>query len=133
LAFTYDLSKLSETPLYQVRFRLGDTTEDTASFQDEEITYALSCSNNDVLRTCIDCINALLPRLAQQPDFKVGPYTETEKTRSYDYWVKVLAELKSKLASYNPPIAQEPTGATIFHYDMMGVNEYGPTHSPRYL
>ena len=131
MSFSYDAAKLATSPIYQVRFRLGDTNSSTASFQDEEIAYALTCNGNDVIKTCIECINALLPRLAQQPDFKVGPYSETEKTRSYDYWVKVLAELKSKVASYSPPISQEPTGSTIFHYDMMGVNEYGSENPPR--
>ena len=133
MSFSYDAAKLATSSIYQVRFRLGDTNSSTASFQDEEISYALGCNKNDVLKTCIECVTALLPRLALQPDFKVGPYSETEKTRAYDYWVKVLAELKSKNASYSPPISQEPTGATIFHYDMMGVNEYGSTHSPKYL
>lgn len=133
MSFSYDAAKLASSPIYQMRFRLGDTIKDSATFQDEELAYALSCNQNDVVRTSIECITALLPRLAQQPDFKVGPYSETERARSYDYWIKLLAELKSKIASYNPPLSQEPTGNAIFHYDMMGVDEYGSTHAPRSL
>lgn len=133
MSFSYDAAKLPASPLYQMRFRLGDTIKDTASFQDEELTYALSCNQGDITRTCIECITALLPRLAQQNDFKVGPYSETEKTRAYDYWVKLLAELKSKITSYSPPISQPPTSPPMFHLDMMGVDEHGPTHSPRYM
>ena len=35
MAVTYDPTMLQESPLYQVRFRLGDTDITAASFQDE--------------------------------------------------------------------------------------------------
>lgn len=85
MSFSYDVNLLNSSPLYQVRFRLGDTDETTASFADEEISYLLACNDNNVLNACIDCITALLPRLAQQPGFKVGPYEEKSSTKDYDY------------------------------------------------
>ena len=126
--FSYKVEELSNSPLYQVRFHLGDTDEDTASFQDEEITYTLSCNNNDVLRTCIACVTALLPRLAQQTEFTVGPYTEKNSSSSYTYWTKLLAELKSKVGGYGAPIMMAPSGPSIFHYGMLGVDD-DATHS----
>ena len=57
--FSYKPEELANKPLYQVRFHLGDTDEDTAAFQDEEITYALSRNSDDVLRACIECVTAL--------------------------------------------------------------------------
>ena len=121
--FSYKPDELASKPLYQVRFHLGDTDENTASFQDEEINYALSCNNNDVLRTCIACVTALLPRLAQQTEFTVGPYTEKSSSSAYNYWSKVLEELKSKVAGYGAPIMMLPTGPSIFHYGMLGVDD----------
>ena len=122
--FSYKPEELAEKPLYQVRFHLGDTDEDTASFQDEEIIYALSCNNNDVFRSCIACITALLPRLAQHTEFTVGPYSEKSGSSSYSYWAKLLEELKSKVSSYGAPIMMPPTGPNIFHYGMLGVDDY---------
>lgn len=124
MAFTYDLSALSDNPVYQVRFRLGDTDENTASFQDEEIEYALSCNNNNVTLACIDCVEALLPRVAQQTEFSVGPYSEKRGAASYDYWTKLLADLKAKATVYSPPISMAPTGPAIFHYGMLGVDDH---------
>ena len=122
--FSYKVEELANKPLYQVRFHLGDTDESTASFQDEEIMYALSCNNNDVLRTCIACVTALLPRLAQQTEFTVGPYTEKSNSSSRDYWEKLLAELKSKVDGYGAPIMMPPSGPSIFHYGMLGVDDH---------
>ena len=121
--FSYRPDELASTPLYQVRFHLGDTDENTASFQDEEINYALSCNNNDVLRTCIDCVTALLPRLAQQTEFTVGPYTEKNSSSAYTYWSNVLEELKTKVAGSGAPIMMPPTRPNIFHYGMLGVDD----------
>ena len=124
MAFTYDLSALSDNPLYQVRFRLGDTDENNASFQDEEIEYALNCNNNDVVHACIECVEALLPRLAQSVEFSVGPYSEKEGAKSFDYWTKLLSDLKAKATVYSPPIAMTPTGAPLFYYGMLGAEDY---------
>ena len=90
MSFSYDPTQLSDNLLYQVRFRLGDTNESNATFQDEEISYSLDCNNQAVIETCIDCVSALLPRLARGAKFKVGPYSEEESGASYDFWVKML-------------------------------------------
>lgn len=130
MAFTYEVSQLAEVPLFQVRFRLGDTEEETATFQDEEILYSLEVNSNDVLRTCIDCISALLPRLAQKSSFKVGPYSESEGKSAYDYWMKLLNMLKSKVGGFSPPMMKPPTTPPIFHYNMMGVDDDGSPKNP---
>lgn len=127
MAFTYDVTQLGSSALYQVRFRLSDTVESTASFQDEEINYSLSCNHDDVLATCIDCISALLPQLAHKVKFSVGPYSEEEGKNSYEYWTTLLSELKAKQRSYAAPIGLSPTGPAIFHYGMMGTPESSAT------
>lgn len=121
MAFSYDAAQLSSSPLFQVRFRLGDTDESNASFQDEEITYSLDCNHSDVILTCIDCISALLPRLAQSSGFSVGPYSEKDgaNAAAYNYWTKLLAELRAKSSVYAAPIMRPPETEPIFHYEMM--------------
>ena len=41
MAFSYNLDELSENPLYQVRFQIGDTVEDVHEFEDEELQFLL--------------------------------------------------------------------------------------------
>ena len=125
MAVTYDPTMLQESPLYQVRFRLGDTDITAASFQDEEILFALSVHANNVLLACIDCVSALLPRMAEAKKFTVGPYTEEQSTRSYDYWSKLLDELKSSLTNTSAPIMKPPTGPAIFYHGMQSVYDRG--------
>ena len=115
MAVTYDPTMLQESPLYQVRFRLGDTDITAASFQDEEILFALS----------VHCVSALLPRMAEAKKFTVGPYTEEQSTRSYDYWSKLLDELKSSLTNTSAPIMKPPTGPAIFYHGMQSVYDRG--------
>lgn len=42
MAWTYNLGQLATTPLYQVRYLVGDTQSNDPQVQDEEITFALS-------------------------------------------------------------------------------------------
>lgn len=119
MSFSYDPTHLDNSPLDQVRFKLGDTFPDAARFQDEEINFTLSQHNNDVLSACIDCVKALLPRLAGAKKFTVGPYTEEDGANSMAYWTKLLSSLESEAAQYTAPIMMPPTGPPIFHYGMM--------------
>lgn len=127
MAFSYDVTQLATNPIYQVRYRLGDTIEASATFQDEEIQYSLSNNSNDIIHTCIECITALLPRIASKPDFKVGPYSESLSSTAYEYWMKMLEELKSQLTSVSAPMMLAPTTPPLFYYNMMGVDDHGPT------
>ena len=125
MSFHYDPTRLSEEPLFQVRFRLGDTVEDTAFFQDEEITFALSQTNQDVVKACIQCVEAILPRIvSSSKGFTVGPYTEKGvETASYQYWSRLLTDLKKDLSSGSAPVMM-PAGPSIFHYDMLGHGDH---------
>jgi hypothetical protein len=129
MSFSYDVTELANNPIYQVRYRLGDTVEASATFQDEEIQYSLGNNANDLTRTCIECVSALLPRIASKPDFEVGPYSETLSSSAYAYWVKMLEELKAQLTSVSAPIMKPPTTRSIFYYDMLGVNDPGSADS----
>ena len=125
MAVTYDPTQLNVSPLFQVRFRLGDTDVTAASFQDEEIQFALDAHASDVTRACIDCVSAILPRMANMKEFSVGPYKEAQGSKTYDYWSKLLDELKASLKAGSPPIALPPTGPPIFYYGMQSVHDHG--------
>lgn len=127
MAFSYDPAQLKDSPLFQVRFRLGDTVESSAAFQDEEIEFLLQENNGDILRTCVACIEALLPRLAASSGFTVGPYSEQQSSSAYEYWSKLLARLQEQTQGYATPFMQPPTGGSYFYYGMMGTPESSAT------
>lgn len=123
--FSYDPTQLSSSKLFQVRFRLGDTDASTAHFRDSEIQFALDVAGGSVLEACISCVLAILPRVANSGEgFKVGPYQENGPSAgSLAYWNRLLADLQAEKSLYNAP-QMAPTGPSIFHYGMMGVNDY---------
>ena len=128
MAFTYNPAQLADSPLFQVRFRLGDTDEETAVFQDEEINYVLSTNNNQIIPSCIELVSALLPRLASSTtSFTVGPYREAEGTNAFAYWTSFLASLKEQQLIYSVPAMDPPTGPSYFYYGMMGTRESSAT------
>jgi hypothetical protein len=130
MSFSYNVDQLASSKIYQVRYKLGDTVEQSAFFQDEEIQFSLDENVDDVLRTCIACVTNLLPRLAVKNDFKVGPYSESMSSKSYDFWSKLLTELKAQVSSYQAPTMLPPTTPPLFYYNMMGVDEDGPPTDP---
>lgn len=127
MAFTYDVSQLSENSLFQVRFRLGDITQENHTFEDEELQYLLTFNGNNVLAACIASVSALLPRLAGGRKFTVGPYSEDQSSAAYDYWSRMLEELKAQQTLYSAPVAELPKTPSYFYYGMMGTPESSAT------
>lgn len=119
MAFTYDLSKLSEDTLFQVRFRIGDNVDALHELEDEEIQYLLKMNNNDVDLTALACCDVMLTKMANAIDFKVGPYSESGTDARYNRWLTLRKTLAAAQANYSAPVAQNPTTAPIFNYDMM--------------
>lgn len=126
--FSYDPTQLNENKLYQVRFRLGDTVQESARFRDSELQFALDSTGENVLEACISCVMAILPRIAGGGEgFKVGPYQENVPSAgSLAYWTKLLDDLKAERSMYSAP-QMAPTGPSIFHYGMLGVNDHATT------
>lgn len=72
MAWTYDPADLVTTPLYQVRFLIGDTDTNDQLLQDDEISFAIirRTSVNGAAAMCAGSIAAKFSRLA---DTTVGP------------------------------------------------------------
>lgn len=117
MAWTYDLTKLATTPLYQVRFAIGDTEADIPLLQDEEILQVLGSRSNNIDLAAIDCCEAIAFKFAKKPDFRLGPETVnySEVSKRYE---ALATKLKKKLVGISAPIYTEPHGA-IFDIDMM--------------
>lgn len=122
MAFSYDVNELSTTPLYQVRFQIGDTSEDTHEFEDEELEFLLQNNSDDVIRTSIACCDNMLAKLANAIDYKLGPYSENGSDARYNRWSSLKKTLEDSLSSYCAPMANAPTTESIFSYDMMSIS-----------
>lgn len=88
MTFTYELT--SVTDITRVRFHLGDTTEATAIFSDEEITFAISEATT-WQRAVIACIRSVMARLAAEPDMQAD-WLKVDWRRAADNWKLLLSE-----------------------------------------
>lgn len=84
MTFTYSTANLS-TPLAKVRLEIGDTTEATALFQDEEINVKLAERGDDVLLTAADLCDILARKFARDFDFTTDgqSFSRSQKSRMY--------------------------------------------------
>jgi len=118
MSWNYDPSKLQDSPLFQIRLIIGDTTELDPLLQDEEIQFYLDQCPNDTARAALSCVNTIITRLCSTPDYTLGPYSESNGNRLKAFQ-SVKSELEAKVVGYNAPLANSPTTTPIFAYDMM--------------
>lgn len=90
MTFTYSSSSIS-TDLAKVRLAIGDTDSNTALLTDEEINYYLD-RKGDVTLAAIDCVKAILAKLARDVDRNnLGmSATRSQKTQHYRDLLKDL-------------------------------------------
>lgn len=117
MSWTYDPSQLKESELMQIRLLLGDTDANDPLLEDEEIEFYID-QNSDVNHAALDCINAILSRLAAIPEYKLGPYEENTSNR-ISFLNSLSKKLEDYIISYCPPLSENPTSRPIFGYDMM--------------
>jgi hypothetical protein len=67
MAWTYDLSQLATSKLYQVRYLVGDTLSSDQQVQDEEINFAITQRPSVYGAAAIVC-RSLASRLSRQAD-----------------------------------------------------------------
>jgi hypothetical protein len=102
MAWTYDLSKLSDAtlgPRYQVRFLVQDTNTNRQLVQDEEIDWTLSQAAN-VYTAAADICDSLVARAAGVQTRKVGDLTLTYDPKFYR---ELAATLRARGASDQIP------------------------------
>lgn len=88
MTFTYNLA--SPDDITRVRFHLGDTTEETAIFSDEEITF-ITGEAGTWQKAVIACIRSVMGRLAAEPDMQAD-WLKIDWRRSADSWKLLLSE-----------------------------------------
>lgn len=88
MTFTYNLTTPDD--ITRVRFHLGDTTEATAIFSDEEITFITSEAGT-WQRAVIECIRSVMARLAAEPDM-TADWLRVDWRRATENWKLLLSE-----------------------------------------
>lgn len=101
MSFSYSGDPANST-VDATRFLIGDTNEDTAEFQDEELQYLLTGAGSSPIRAAIEALEQLANKYARMPSYSMegasvqyGELSQKFRDRAYD--------LKQRLA----------TGATI--------------------
>ena len=118
MAWSYDPTTLSSSSKDQVRFKLGDTVEEEALLQDEEIEFLLAQNNGSVIQATIAACMSIISILSGVTDFRIGPYSESQGNRLKAYQA-LYQTLLAQASRLNSPIAKDPTTTSVFHYDMM--------------
>lgn len=120
MSWTYDPTKLKDSPKDQIRLLIGDTLDSDPFLQDEEILFYIDQYPNDISRAALASVNVIITRICSTPDYTLGPYSESNGNRLKAFQ-SVRDELDAKVTGYNSPLANEPTTGSIFSYDMMSV------------
>lgn len=84
MAWTYNLSSLGTSPLFQVRYLMGDTVQTQQQVQDEEITFALT-QRSSIYGTAAMVCRSLASRLAREADTVDKDIRTTLSARSRGY------------------------------------------------
>lgn len=120
MAATYDVTQLADNPIYQVRYKIGDTDMDTVMLQDEEIQFAID-SKTDLHAAAVMCCETIVTRLAKNFNFKLGP-SDNAMSEQYYHFSQILKMLRSQATP--GPIFENPN-RTIFSVDMMNATSCG--------
>lgn len=88
--WTYDPNLT--TPSDRVRFKIGDTTESSPLFADEELEAILAKNANDVLKTCIELMRSLVRRYARMVTVKADDVSK-EAGKLYTQYREQLDDL----------------------------------------
>jgi len=122
MSWSYDSAQLQTSLLYQIRFKMGDTDEDSPIFEDEELQFLIvqygPSMNNILYQVVLSAIN----RLSATPDYTLGPYSEDGGNRVASLQT-MLETLSRKLKASEGVKMKPPTTAPKFIYDIMSIKQ----------
>lgn len=118
MSWSYDPTKLQDSPKDQIRLLIGDTVEGDQLLQDEEIQFYIEQYPGDITRSALASVNVIITRICNTPDYTLGPYSESNTSRLKSFQA-IKEELNSQVTGYSAPLFKEPTTAPIFGYDIM--------------
>jgi len=105
MSFSYDPTKLATDPIYQIRLKLGQTSQYSAVVvQDEEIAYFLEQNTNDQTQTCLDILNSQIAHAASLVDKETGQVSEAQ-SQILDNLKKLRDDLMNSISRHVPIMA----------------------------
>lgn len=102
MTWTYNLAALSSTPLFQVRFLIGDTDTTRQLVQDEEILYVLTTYTDPRAAAAVIC-EAIAAKLSQEADARAGDLSESSSQKAKAFADRAK-ELRSQLSTTALPV-----------------------------
>ena len=115
MSWSYDATQLEISVKDQIRLLIGDTNENEHLIEDEEIMFYVDQHPDDITRAALDCVGTIITRITSTPDYKLGPYSESNASR-LEAFKSVKAQLENQIVGYQPPLMQQPTTTPIFKY-----------------
>lgn len=124
MTWTYDIATLSTTPLFQLRWLIGDILSKDPQMQDEELTWAMGQRTN-IYGAAADACRSLSARLSREADNSQGPLHTNYSARSRSYAARagqyeVMAMARSAGLPYSGQISQADYNLMIADPDRMG-------------
>ena len=119
MTWTYDPALLATTPLYQVRWLIGDTLPRDPQLQDEELSWALT-QRTSIYGAAADACNALAARLSREADATQGPAHTLYSSRARSYRAQAgTFEVKAMARSAGLPYGGQ---MSVSDYELMAQN-----------
>ena len=111
MAWTYDVTLLDTTPLYQVRLLIRDTDITAQLLQDEEIEFVLS-ENPNIYEAASICCVTIASSFARKADQKVGQVSVDYQSRAKTY-MDLANEYEQKAITEGPAVNVYAGGISI--------------------
>jgi hypothetical protein len=124
VSWTYTLADLATTPLFQLRWLIGDTLPADPQIADEELTWAMT-QRSSIYGAAADACRSLATQMGRQADSVQGNLRTTYSARSRAYAAasgrfEVMAMVRSAGMPYSGQISKVDYTAMLANPDRMG-------------
>lgn len=124
MTWTYDPALIGTTPLYQLRWLIGDTIMKDQQIQDEELTFAIGQRSN-IYGAAADACRSLAARFSREVDSSQGPLRTSYSAKARNYRAMagsfdIQAMARSAGLPYSGQTSQTDYNAVAADPDRMG-------------
>ncbi|ODN41236.1 hypothetical protein [Piscirickettsia litoralis] len=97
MSWSYDVTQLQASSLFQVRYLIGDTSEKEQLLQDEEINFTLD-QYKSTEQAAAACCEGIAARFSRQSDQSAGKVSDDLSQKSEQY-LKLAEKIRSRASS----------------------------------
>ncbi|ODN41069.1 hypothetical protein [Piscirickettsia litoralis] len=97
MSWSYDVSQLQASPLFQIRYLIGDTDEKEQLLQDEEINFTLD-QYKSTDQAAAACCENIAGQFSRMPDQDAGGLRQDLSQKSEQY-LKLAEKIRSRASS----------------------------------